>query len=129
MCELTTCKFQNFTAAKSSTTPRRGTDLTVTTFCYRKRPMISFWDVYNTIEHPQNTHFLQLEREFLRYELDILRFNEVSWWNTGEYFSPSCDKMLLYCGKSSSSRRESGVVLFLSPVPIGLTEELSPGCT
>lgn len=54
ICELATCKFPNYTAFETVTT--LGTDLTVTTFGYRKRSIISFWNLRmllnNGIEGP-----------------------------------------------------------------------------
>lgn len=53
---------------------RIGTELIAVTFGYRKVFLIRFWSVrtFFDIEAPQNGHFLKLERESRRYELDIL---------------------------------------------------------
>jgi hypothetical protein len=62
----------------------------------------------------QNARFLQVEREFRRYHLDILGLSEIRWLGKGEYRSPSGEAILLYSGKEEGSKRESGVGLLLT---------------
>lgn len=63
----------------------------------------------------QNHRFLQIEREFLRYNLDIMGLSEIRWLGSGEYRSPTGSTVLLYSGKEMGSTHESGVGLLITP--------------
>lgn len=99
ICWLASYKFRSVTASQTSTSPRKGAELRSTTFDYRKRPMISFWNVRtlfaNGIEDPQNTRCLQLERQFQRHKLHILDLRGARWYDSGKYSSTSSGSVVL----------------------------------
>lgn len=91
----------------------------MTTFGYRIRTMIGFWNVRtlrdnDNINPNMNSKFLQVEREMLRYRISILGLSEVRWNGAGEYKSPTGDTIFLYSGKEIGSNHESGVGLLLT---------------
>lgn len=90
-----------------------------TTFAYRTRTTIGYWNVRTLLDNGmqcnQNSKYLQLEGEFLRYNLNILGVSEARWLGNGSYKSPTGRSTFLFSGKEEGANHEAGVGLMLTP--------------
>ena len=72
----------------------------LTTFAYRTLKTIWFWNLMTlNDDDSQNARILQLNYEFLRYNLEVLGISETKWFRRVSVKTPSCRTLFLYSGK------------------------------
>ena len=93
----------------------------LTIFGYRSLTRIGFWNVMTLndddgqVQPNQNARMLQLENEFLRYNLDILGVSEERWLGSGTVKTPSGHTVFLYSGKGEGADKAAAVGFLMRP--------------
>ena len=67
------------------------------------------------VQPNQNVRMLQLENEFLRYNLDILGVSEARWLSSGTVKTPFSNTVFLYSGKDDAADKPASVGFLMTP--------------